>query len=400
LASSAAPDATIGRVSITFQVSKVDPPRQPVSSVARDAALPRLLGAGQRGKHRVIALDGTESEVEHEPGAPSVPRRKLEAIYESSARLVAATDVSAVAQAAHDAFYGHYPLILSPDAVWFCLAQGFARHVNANAEALRSRFVRHQGKARITIERPDFLLGQANPWPEAFAAFSDGIAAHVGRLRDLVVADFSTTGPVERAATEVVLMDAFQAYFEYEMLAGCGIPQITLVGTPDDWRSVRRRASMLSEFDLAWWTCSLLPVLDEIVETAEGRIDQGFWRSFFRYQSGSGPSELTGWIMTLFPYLEGDRAPVRNPYLAEWERAFGVASSRTSWRQFEPEGPALGALPPSIASAPVKFVDVRDGSEHALRFVGGMFGVVQDEGGALAPEFGWAVVHDGLEARG
>src|SRR5262249_6294224 len=141
---------------------------------------------------------------------------------------------------------------------------------------LRARFVRHQSKAKITIERPDFILGQPNPWPEAFSLFSDGIAAHVGKLRDLVVADFSTTSPVERAASEVLLMDAFQGYFEYEMRAGCGIPQITLLGTPDDWRSVRQRASMLSEFELAWWTRSLLPVLDQLVETAEGRVDQGF----------------------------------------------------------------------------------------------------------------------------
>jgi hypothetical protein len=380
-------------VSITFEVSKVALPKGPMATIAREAALPRLLGAGERAKHRVISLDGTESEVEHLPGMPQVPRRRLEAAYESNTRLVATTETNALAQAANDAFYGHYPLVLSPDAVWFCVAQGFASHVNLHAEQLRVRFVRHEGKAKIQIDRPDFFLGQPNPWPEVFSDFSDGIAAHVGKLRDLVVASFSTSGPVERAATEVLLMDTFQAYFEYEMRAGCGIPQITLLGTPDDWRSVRRRASMLSEFELTWWTDALLPVLDQIVETAEGQVDQSFWRSFFRYQSGSGPAELTGWILTLFPYLEGERTPEQNPYLAGWERALRAAESRTSWI-FEPEGPSLDVLPGSIASAPVKFIDVRDGSEHPLRFVGGMFGVTQDQAGALAPEFGWGIVHD------
>ena len=51
-------------------------------------------------------------------------------------------------------------------------------------------------------------------------------------------------------------------------------------------------------------------------------------------------------------------------------------------------------LPGSVASAPVKFIDARDGAEHPLRFVGGMFGVTQDQAGALAPEFGWGIVHD------
>jgi hypothetical protein len=202
--------------------------------------------------------------------------RRIEQIWESGADLVSANDMNALAQAAHDAFYMHYPLVLSPDAVWFCLAQGFAQHVSLNAEALRHRFVRHEGKKKLVVARTDFELGRPNPWPEVFGAFSTQIAEHVGKMRDLVVANFSTTGPVERAGSEIVLMDAFQAYFEYAMLAGCGIPSVTLLGTPDDWRSVRRRAAMLSEFGLEWWTSALLPVLDEIVRTAEGHLEQGF----------------------------------------------------------------------------------------------------------------------------
>jgi hypothetical protein len=37
-------------------------------------------------------------------------------------------------------------------------------------------------------------------WQGCFAEWSDAIAAHIGRKRDLVVASFSTTGPIERAA--------------------------------------------------------------------------------------------------------------------------------------------------------------------------------------------------------
>jgi hypothetical protein len=76
----------------------------------------------------------------------------------------------------------------------------------------------------------------AQPLARGTLGFCDGIAAHFGKLRDLVVASFSTTGLVEHAATEVLLMDTFQACFEYEMLAGCGIAQVTLLGMPDDWR--------------------------------------------------------------------------------------------------------------------------------------------------------------------
>lgn len=358
-----------------------------MTKLNREVAIPKLLGAGKR--------DSTGGRRGPEPAPPS---RRVEAFSTGTAWLVGATSAHALAQAAHDAFYEHFPLVLSPDAVWFTIAQGFAHHVALNAEALRERFVRHEGKKKLVIRRRDFFLGQPNPWPEAFAAFSEQIAAHVGRLRDLVVADFSTTGPIERAASEVLLMDAFQPYFNYEMRCGCGIPSITLLGNADDWRSVRRRAAMLSEFGLETWTDALLPVLDEVVRTAEGHVDRGFWRSFFRYQSGSGPSELTGWVLTLFPYVEtysddGKRlAP--SPYLKGWEQALRKAEGRKEWF-FDPEGPRLEQLPGSVASAPVNFVDERDNSTHPLRFVAGLFGVTQElESGVLAPEFGWAVVHD------
>src|SRR5262249_30452804 len=149
--------------------------------------------------------------------------------------------------------------------------------VKANAERLRGKFVRHAGKAEIRIRRDDFVKGSAqNPWPEVFQAFSDGIAGHIGRQRDLVVCDFSTTGPCERAASEIVLMDAMQHYFDYRLMTLCGIPEITLLGTVNDWRSIRRRVQALGEYELMPWVTALTPVVDQFVAAAEGRVDVAF----------------------------------------------------------------------------------------------------------------------------
>jgi hypothetical protein len=211
-----------------------------------------------------------------------------------------------------------------------------------------------------------------------------------------------TTGPIERVASGVVLMEAFQGHFAYEMRMGGGIPQITLTGVPDDWRSIRRRAEVLAEYGLENWLSALLPVLDALVASAEGRADPAFWRSFFRYRSGSMGTELTGWILTLFPYLKrymkrDEHVLEPNVFLDGWQQRYERAEPprpgerhRTSY-----DGPSLGQCPSGLASAPVRCVDMRTGEVTPLRFVAGLLGITQAETTlALEPEFGWAVVVD------
>ncbi|WP_437298561.1 DUF4419 domain-containing protein [Sorangium sp. So ce426] len=278
-------------------------------------------------------------------------------------------------QAVHAAFDHHYPLVLSPDDIWLCIAQGFGVHVNLHAEELRRRFVRHEGQKTLSIQRPAFVKGSPdNDWPGCFAEFSDYIAEHVGKARDLVVASFSTTGPVERAASEVVLMSAMQRYFRYEVVTWCGIPEITLLGTPEDWRAIRRRAEVLAEYGLTTWMRGLLPVVDEFVAVASGgAVNRGFWASFYKHRSTSGDSSVTGWINALFPYLEHEGIPRWNPGVASW----GTKSQ-------------VGAFPKGLSLAPFTWQYL--GKPIPMELLGGFIGISQDpQTWAVRPAIGWAV---------
>ena len=64
--------------------------------------------------------------------------------------------------AVHLAYHRHYPLVLTPDAVWMCIAQGFAHHVSQNAEKLRNMFVDHDGKKTLVVRRDDFVRGSVD----------------------------------------------------------------------------------------------------------------------------------------------------------------------------------------------------------------------------------------------
>ncbi|MCC7422912.1 MAG: DUF4419 domain-containing protein [Planctomycetaceae bacterium] len=322
-------------------------------------------------------------------------RRPIESLWKPRHPLVQCGDDHALVQAVHDAFFDHHPLVLSPDVIWLTLARGFSLHVGLHAEELRHRFVSHSGKLKLIVNRPDFLPGGDNPWPEAFEAFSTEIGTHVGKLRDFVRCDFTTTGPIERAVGDLMVMDTFQPYFEYEMLCGCGIPRIHLKGTVEDWKSIRNRAAVFGEFGLETWCRALDPILAQFVAAASGCPDTDFWESFFRYHGGSGPSVMTGWINTLFPYHKDSENRLKpNPYLEDWERRLEV-DSRQDWREswHDPQGAGMGVVPSALASVPIK---VHWGSrETMMRFVGGLMGVSQEEETlALEPQCGWAIVYE------
>jgi hypothetical protein len=283
------------------------------------------------------------------------------------------------------AFDRHLPLVLSPDHLWLVLAQGFAQHVRMHAEELRPRLVSHQGRARIDVRRDDFVKGsETNPWPEVFDEFANKLREHIGKRHDLIVADFSTTGPLERAVSQLVLMDAMEKYFEYAFHSMCGIPSITLLGTPEDWRSVRTRAQVFREFELDFWIDPLLPILDAFVDASEGRVDTGFWNSMYKLKNASGGPYVTGWMQALFPYLvdKSSESGLRlNTNLAAW--AEGMESPFGG-------GPLTSDFPCSLSSVPFVWHYLIE--KFDMEFLGGFVGVGQDTASpSISPHIAWAV---------
>lgn len=322
-------------------------------------------------------------------------RRPIEQTWLPRNPLIACDENHSLLTAIQGAFYEHLPLRLTPDVIWITLVRGFALHVQESAEVLRHRFVNHSGKQKISVQRNDFLPGEENPWPEVFDEFSDQIRERTGGMTDLVQADFSTTGPTEKAVSNLMVMDTFKSYFEYEMRAGCGIPRITLDGELDDWRRLRERARRFAEFGLEDWIAALEPILEQFERAKGGDVDVSFWKSMFRYNSGSGPAVMTGWANVLFPYFKKDNNQLfRNPYLMDWRERLEVDDRqdfRERWKS--PQGVGMNAIPSCWTSVPLKvFWGER---ESEMRLVGGLLGVSQDDTTLeIAPECGWVVIYE------
>jgi hypothetical protein len=113
-------------------------------------------------------------------------------------------------------------------------------------------------------------------------------------------------------------MESVKSYFTYEYYTTCGIPSITLKGTPEDWQRVLEKTQKLSQYGLDGWVKELEPILTEFILAAEGHPNQQFWQCIVKKiredilrAAGEGcgdetePSILDGWFLKLFPNEEG-----------------------------------------------------------------------------------------------
>lgn len=295
--------------------------------------------------------------------------------------------------AIHVAFSEHRPLVLSPDAVWLTILSGVAQHVKLNAETLRSRLVRHSGKRRLTITLSESLELNPAAVRAALAAFRSEIAREVGDgPAALLMCDFSTSGDVERAASEILLMDTYSPYFDYEVMCVCGIPELTLLGEPADWREMRERIDVLAELDLEWWTSSLAPILDQLVAASEGRPDTKFFRDIYKPKDAYGGEIIAGWSARLYPYIgSGGRFEARNPLLE-------VPIDQRPRNRKKPEQDIVGIsardVPASLGRTILRVDDLVTARHYSLEVRGGLIGVEVDALGRLAPCAGWSVDYE------
>lgn len=398
----------------TFKVSDVVRAERPLPEVPFKQAVECLLTPAAPDWSRWLYQRGQVAEVATRPSPP----RPIEACSRYHGRLLAGVPLHPVVAAAHRAFMDHRPLRLSPDVIWLMICQAVANHVNAHAEELRPRFVRHEGTAEIHVRRDDFVKGSPeNPWSEVLDEFSQKVRGHVGPAIDLFLPAFSATGPAERAAAGVVLLDAVRSYFRYSTGSLCGIPEVTLEGTTGDWESLARRAEGFAEFGLGGWLGVLRPVLRQFVRASQGDVERSFWRSLYKFEDESGSPVVTGWVLAFFPYLMDHRtgaASVPVPWYFESDRRPLDRALYPGGDEIDVEvgdgndvdddlsavyfAPTVSSFPGGLSQVPFRW-DYRDRA-FAMEFLGGFVGVAQDEETlALRPEIGWAVREAGGTAQ-
>ena len=283
-----------------------------------------------------------------------------------------------------EAYAGHYSVILSPDAIWTLISQGFCHHISLNTEKLKDKIVNHEGKIEISVISEYDLYSPLMDWDTLLNGFDIQIAENTkGNIADFMRADFSTTGNTERITSQVTLMSAVKSYFDFAAIHTiCGIPTITIEGTPDDWRKIIKKVESLRDYDLGWWVDDLKPILQEFVNASEGNVNKDFWQNIVKkdrpesMKNGAGcgvkdATKFNGWFLKFMPFDKDGRTPDAVVY-------------------------GRNDMLPSVVSAPFSYI-VKDAtgniiSKTPMEIMSGFVGIdVNENTYTMRPHIGWMV---------
>lgn len=326
----------------------------------------------------------------------------------ADAKVVAAPHglVSAVTQA----YNAHHNLIIRPDDIWQAILTQFSFYVNANAEKLRDMIVDFQGKMTLVVETSGTLF------TVDFGDLANSMVDEqiIKNIKDPDVAqwllpNFTTTTPSDRVAASVSVMSTLQAYFEYVFSLRCGIPQVTLEGTVQDWQTLRQKLNRLPNYDLedklmTKWYDMLTLVIDEMLSSVLGKPNLDFWDTICHHHGGgSGPTFLSGWV-TVFACFTKD---------GKWQGTIGTPhhpsplfpyksstnpmgpssfSNHTSGKQQYPSIDTKD-LPVGACTVPVLVDD--NGTKYDTQMLAGQVAYEAVEGDTIRPRTDWCIAYTG-----
>jgi len=276
-------------------------------------------------------------------------------------------------------YNSHHNLILRPDDVWTAIMVQFSFYVNKEAEKFRGKFVDFEGKKTLSVGIPGTLR------TAPYSLFVKLMTKEIDRnlvdpdVKSWILPAFSTTTDTDLVTCGIVFMATMKKYFDYVCYLTCGIPNVTLEGTVEDWENILLRLKKLKEYELKWWYDLLKPIVKEMVNSRKGNPDIDFWQKICNHISGgSGPSYLSGWITAFCVFdVEGNK---------QGEDGKKLGLGKGPWPFIE-----TSDIPTGSVEVDVKIIE-DDGTEnHSVMFAGHMAQEIRDGGFTLKPVSGWAM---------
>ena len=163
--------------------------------------------------------------------------------------------VSNILQGFYSAYENHLPIRLTPDIIWLLIVQGFAQHVNYNAEYLRNRIVNFENKKKLELiitKYHSYKQMKPEDYENLFENMAEQIKKNIGEeLVNTIDFNFSTSSKITKVVGYTSIMSAMKKYFEFRGDCHmCNYPYIILEGSLEDWESILKKTKELSHLNL------------------------------------------------------------------------------------------------------------------------------------------------------
>jgi hypothetical protein len=215
----------------------------------------------------------------------------------------------------------HKTLILRPDDIKLQILTIISICINNNPEIYRDYFVNHSEKIKLYVKcntfSADFFCQK----------FSDLMNENIKDINFVshYTSKFSTTNQIISTVNNITLMNTLKEYFSFSMMLCCGIPEVVLEGTNEDWNKLNETyqyfKSIFRESELKNWFIQFDKIMDlfmimrglkqiESINLIDNtKYIKEMWKRVISYiPQGSGDDKiLGGWIRLFVPYNQQNK---------------------------------------------------------------------------------------------
>jgi len=190
------------------------------------------------------------------------------------------------------AYKNHWVLRTSPDDWFFPVIRRIAQVVDENA--LHPEVLAYLGRGKPKSElKVNFNRGFEKMFEELSLQISKNLVT--SEYAKVFEANFSTTTPNDRLVSQLILMSSVQKYFNFNTYIACGIPEVELLGTEEDWRNLIVKLEdikkVLSPISgplgniTAYFDDIVAPVYQNLLNTFLGKPDKAWWNDIVLRQA-------------------------------------------------------------------------------------------------------------------
>lgn len=250
----------------------------------------------------------TETKTRHILSVDDIAQKitRIQAEKDNSLKIIRHLELPSFLYALSKTYSFHQSISFGPHDLWYVMLTEIARTVNANSERFRELFTKSTEKVNIIV-----------PTSSDEYLPLDVVMEELQKLvpidLSLFLPEFSTHTPESKVACAGAFADTVKSYYNY-MTFCCGIKNVEVRGTPDDWGMfcdrIARLYKVFSSFpEITDWLKGIWDRADKILGSILPGGQTDFYKTIFSStQIGSGGElSVDGWFVKDFFMPSKDR---------------------------------------------------------------------------------------------